>query len=49
MQENDLSNCVQLDFVEGTMVVFWDKTADEWNINTKGVLVLDVVGIATKH
>ena len=39
MQENELINCSQLDFVEGTMVnVFWDKTADEWNINTKSCI-----------
>jgi hypothetical protein len=39
MEENELSKCIQLDFVEGTMVnVFWDKTADEWNINTKSCI-----------
>ena len=39
MEENELSKCIQLDFAEGTMVnVFWDKTADEWNINTKSCI-----------
>lgn len=39
IQENDLNNCSQLDFAEGTMInVFWDKTADEWNIHTKSCI-----------
>jgi len=39
IQENDLNNCNQLDFAEGTMInVFWDKTADEWNIHTKSCI-----------
>lgn len=39
MEDNKLTDCVQLDFAEGTMVnVFWDKTADEWNIHTKSCI-----------
>ena len=39
MEDNKLADCVQLDFAEGTMVnVFWDKTADEWNIHTKSCI-----------
>ena len=39
MQENELNECSQTDFVEGTMInVFWDKTADEWNIHTKSCI-----------
>ena len=39
MEENELSKCIQLDFAEGTIVnVFWYKTADEWNINTKSCI-----------
>ena len=39
MENNNLADCVQLDFAEGTMVnVFWDKTADEWNIHTKSCI-----------
>ena len=39
MEDNNLADCVQLDFAEGTMVnVFWDKTADEWNIHTKSCI-----------
>jgi len=39
IQENNINECSQLDFVEGTMVnVFWDKTADEWNIHTKSCI-----------
>ena len=39
MDDNNLADCVQLDFAEGTMVnVFWDKTADEWNIHTKSCI-----------
>ena len=39
MQENNINECSQLDFVEGTMInVFWDKTADEWNIHTKSCI-----------
>lgn len=39
MEDNNLTDCVQLDFAEGTMVnVFWDKTADEWNIHTKSCI-----------
>ncbi len=39
IQENNLNKCNQLDFAEGTMInVFWDKTADEWNIHTKSCI-----------
>ena len=39
IQENNINDCSQLDFAEGTMInVFWDKTADEWNINTKSCI-----------
>ena len=39
IEDNKLADCVQLDFAEGTMVnVFWDKTADEWNIHTKSCI-----------
>ena len=39
MEDNKLADCIQLNFAEGTMVnVFWDKTADEWNIHTKSCI-----------
>ena len=39
MENNKLADCIQLNFAEGTMVnVFWDKTADEWNIHTKSCI-----------